>query len=634
MKFLHICMPSKRMMNTFIKMVRENDPVDDHRFLFWDKCYKDDRVLFDYGNVAEITGANRFQIFKQMKKEMRQADIIVYHGLICSGAQTLFLFLHPEFLKKMLWIVHGIDLINYIREDKSLKSVVINWLGDAIRKKIPHIVFLTPEDKEIYIEKFGEKGKHFYVVPKPLGKDTFDRLLALRNPEQRKNKKKYVQVAHNAYTFNNHFDLLNKLQKYKDEDALRIMLPLSYGNDWVNSKENYKEDVVKYARDIFGEKVIAISKLMPIEEYDEFLWNMDIGVFGALRQNALGNIIRLLLFGNKVFLPRKSPLFKFFTENNVKVFSTESIEEMDYDTFCRPQPCSDSVALFICKLYHPDCSIHRWNYVFGDVAYHLNLIENAPQQVDESEIVNIAKRILEAHILERKAKSNYVCVKRYQTQRKGTIMNDCRDIVIMGTGGLAADLKHALDVDNQKKMRWFLYGFCGYKETLGTVNFNEDVIGDPDTARIQNRMYLSAVENPYERELFALKLLDRGAIFRNYAYRGAICTVKTVGRGCVFGATADINYGVEIGAHTYILGGKIERGVSIGNYVTIERGCVIEKYVVIGDYVTIGKRVRIAEGVHIGKGAVIADDTRVVRDVPGNSNRDMRFLESDQLIEE
>lgn len=49
MRFLHICMPSKRMMNTFIKMVRENDSVDDHRFLFWDKCYKDDRVLFDYG---------------------------------------------------------------------------------------------------------------------------------------------------------------------------------------------------------------------------------------------------------------------------------------------------------------------------------------------------------------------------------------------------------------------------------------------------------------------------------------------------------------------------------------------------------------------------------------------------------
>ncbi len=631
MKFLHICMPSKRMMNTFINMVREHRPADEHRFLLWDKSVGADRELFNCGNIAELNGSSKRQNYNKLCEEMRQADVIIWHGLICPGTQSLLLFLHPSFLKKTVWIIHGIDLINFIREDKSFTSFVVNILNKSIRKRIPFVVCLTPEDKEIYIEKFSDAKKNVYTIFKPLGKDTFDRLLSLRNPAPRNNGRVYVQIAHNAYTFNNHLKLLQAISKYKDESNIRVLLPLSYGNDWTNITPHYKENVVNYATSVFGERAIPILKLMPIEEYDELLWNVDISIFGALRQNALGNIIRLLLFGNKVFLPQKSPLYHFFNENGIKVFPTESIRDMSYKEFCKPQTCSDKVAEFICKSYHPDCAYKRWEFLFDDVAYKLGFSDTAPDPINESEIGERAKEILAEHKAVKKRKLNYLCLKRYMLQKKGTILKDCRNIVIMGTGDLAIGLNYALENDNLKKTRWFVYGFCGYKKSVECDTFEEDSIGTPETARVDNVMYLSAVENPYEREMFAKVLLSRGALFRNYAYPGAVCTVKSVGMGCLFGPSADINYGTKIGAHTYIFGGRIERGVVIGNYVTIDRGTTIEKYATIGNYVTIGKRVHIAAGIKIGNGAIIADDAKVVRDIPDNNNIDLRFTESNIL---
>ena len=147
MRYLHICMPSKRMMNTFISMMRKFRPSDEHRFLLWDRCLGADQILYEYGNIAELNKNSRLENFKLMKKEMKKADVIVWHGLICSGAQTLFLYLHPSFLKKTIWIIHGIDLMNYLRKDKSLKSFVINRLSNSIRRRIPNVFCLTPEDR-------------------------------------------------------------------------------------------------------------------------------------------------------------------------------------------------------------------------------------------------------------------------------------------------------------------------------------------------------------------------------------------------------------------------------------------------------------------------------------------------------
>ena len=41
MKILHVTIPSKRMMETYIKMIRENYPKEEHVFYFLGKCPKE-----------------------------------------------------------------------------------------------------------------------------------------------------------------------------------------------------------------------------------------------------------------------------------------------------------------------------------------------------------------------------------------------------------------------------------------------------------------------------------------------------------------------------------------------------------------------------------------------------------------
>lgn len=80
MKFLHIVLPSKRMMDTYFRMIRKNFDIEEHRFVFWDQCVGDDRVLFKYGNVGEVTGKNRFERICSIYQELNKADVIIWHG--------------------------------------------------------------------------------------------------------------------------------------------------------------------------------------------------------------------------------------------------------------------------------------------------------------------------------------------------------------------------------------------------------------------------------------------------------------------------------------------------------------------------------------------------------------------------
>lgn len=61
MKYLHVIPPSKRMMDTYIRMIRKYFNKEEHKFYFIRSCAIGDRELFKYGNMDEMQGANRYQ---------------------------------------------------------------------------------------------------------------------------------------------------------------------------------------------------------------------------------------------------------------------------------------------------------------------------------------------------------------------------------------------------------------------------------------------------------------------------------------------------------------------------------------------------------------------------------------------
>lgn len=183
-----------------------------------------------------------------------------------------------------------------------------------------------------------------------------------RGRKPRANGKTYIQVAHNAYTFNRHLELLDAIRQYQDENV-RVVVPLSYGNDWYNQQDGYITTVQKKAQDYFGDKAVVLHRLMPAEEYSEALCNIDVSVYGARRQNALGNIFRSLYVGNKVFLPKDNPVYSYFTDNGIALGCTDDIEKMSFEEFIRPLS-SDRAVAWIREQHHPAAAAVYWRELF------------------------------------------------------------------------------------------------------------------------------------------------------------------------------------------------------------------------------------------------------------------------------
>ena len=62
---------------------------------------------------------------------------------------------------------------------------------------------------------------------------------------------------------------------------------------------------------------------MPLNEYNNFLDSIPVAIFGTMRQEAAGNIMRLLKSGTKVYFREKNPLFQYYKEKGFIVFSFE-----------------------------------------------------------------------------------------------------------------------------------------------------------------------------------------------------------------------------------------------------------------------------------------------------------------------
>ena len=73
-----------------------------------------------------------------------------------------------------------------------------------------------------------------------------------------------------------------------------------------------------------NEKVLWLTKVLPLNEYERILNTVSHAVFGALRQQALGNIYRCLKNGTKVYLFKDSILYKELREKGYAIFTIDN----------------------------------------------------------------------------------------------------------------------------------------------------------------------------------------------------------------------------------------------------------------------------------------------------------------------
>lgn len=366
MKFLHIILPSKRMMGTYIEMIRKYYPVNEHAFYIIGNMAKSEESLFQYQNVIKLNkGKNIIEKTKNLYNDFSKYDVLIWHGLVVSPKIALFLFINRKFLKKSVWVMWGIDLYLLKRAAKGLKDNLINYLNKNIRKNIMHVVAIFPTDIQNYKKIIKNNSSKIYYAPYPISQKGFFELENKNEKADRTNGEIWIQIGNNANSFNNHLEILEELRRYKDE-KIKIFIPMSYGNDWHNKVPNYKEIVKSKAIEYFGkEKVVVLRNLMNNDEYNEFLSQMDIIIIATDRQNALGNILKVMYSGGKVYLSEKNSLYKFFNEKDIFVEKFENIKNMTFFEFIK-QRNNFQFKQWMIENYYPDSNILLWNAIFNN----------------------------------------------------------------------------------------------------------------------------------------------------------------------------------------------------------------------------------------------------------------------------
>lgn len=254
---------------------------------------------------------------------------IFFHGLF-STTRVFFFFLQPWLWKKCYWIVWGGDLYSAKTSDQKKSFTKLKeWMKRKMIPRLAGVITLTEGDQQLVRDWYGYHG-NFYLTSYPIPLQSIGMKEKLSNRLNRKSDTINIVIGNSATDTNHHYEVLDQLKKYKDEN-IHIFLPLAYGfGEW----QEYGRKVTSYATEIFGtDKVTPIVNRMSGEEYTDYMRKMNIAIYNNDRQQAMGNIAIMLAVGAKVYIRTDTNMWDHYLKLNQKMYDISDIEHLSFEEF-------------------------------------------------------------------------------------------------------------------------------------------------------------------------------------------------------------------------------------------------------------------------------------------------------------
>lgn len=128
-------------------------------------------------------------------------------------------------------------------------------------------------------------------------------------------KKENIVVGHSNSPGQNHVDAFDFIEEFNFDG--RVIVPLSY------QKTKYSDAVIREGRKILGHRFYPLITFLPKDDYYDILSSCYAFIEFSVYQQGLANIAFMIKQGANVYLPEKNPLYIFFVENGITVFSVE-----------------------------------------------------------------------------------------------------------------------------------------------------------------------------------------------------------------------------------------------------------------------------------------------------------------------
>ena len=333
MKILHIISDDK-----FI-----DTHIDKFKFIEFESTF----VYLKENNTYKGKYAGLLQHIKPSSKEYVQinSNIMSFDAIFTNGLgyqQSVFINQLSSNHPKVFWCFFGAEIYNnpkiWSKEDlyssETLKTVKKQKVK-KIFQKLYHLRFIFKNGKNIHSEIRSAISKCSYFVW--YVKEEYDYIqgkIAFKLPEfkylmienrflnldQVYSKKDKILLGNSASEANNHIDALIIFEKSKCN--CEISIPFSYGvKNW------YRNEVLEVAKR--NPKVSLIENFVPYEQYMINFEEAKAAVYPSYRQMGLGNIVMCIRSGVKIYLSVRNPIYKWFVNNNIAVYTME--DDLDKD---------------------------------------------------------------------------------------------------------------------------------------------------------------------------------------------------------------------------------------------------------------------------------------------------------------
>lgn len=208
-------------------------------------------------------------------------------------------------------------LLRLIQKLKILCRPYYNIKRNKILRRVDYFQPVIKEEYDLMSIRFPKlfRAKEFY------GRNSWGDPLLIENKKV-ENIGKSVLLGNSATYTNNHVDVWDTIIE-SIENNQEIIIPLNYGD-------------MDYARELSGllkhERISILNSFISREEYTSMLSRCGFFVLGAMRQQAVGNLLIAIEMGMSIFLYRDSILYKYLKKSG---FSINAIEDVGTDSFKR-----------------------------------------------------------------------------------------------------------------------------------------------------------------------------------------------------------------------------------------------------------------------------------------------------------
>ncbi|NNN61210.1 hypothetical protein FKQ60_10145 [Vibrio sp. A11] len=314
MLVIHIANNSKKYPNKFVPPYQnfvENELSGnvEHRFI-----YLGDSSGID--KSAIILKDNLFSAIRVLLF-MMNANIVVFHSLP-SKYNMLFLSNIISLFNRVYLVLWGGEIYHRPKA-KKLKTKIKYYFENKFLLGVCNYITYISEDVDYIVKNINPKAKQVDLGGFYLGnliKDNKD------NKDNKVNKECFpdnnvinILVGVSASERNNHYELLRIISE-QDYKNYALHIPLSYGDF------KYAEKLKAYIYGNFPSfRLNILDDFMRLEDYNDFLSNIDVALFGHNNQQGMGNIRQLISNGTIIYCLENSVTYLYLKKLGFEVFT-------------------------------------------------------------------------------------------------------------------------------------------------------------------------------------------------------------------------------------------------------------------------------------------------------------------------